>query len=392
MVTEIRPAFRTKVSNNELERRWKAVRQAMKEADIDLLFMQNWTDILGGYVRWFTDMSTKNNYPLSLVFPRDEGMTVIKHGARTIKETETPKGFKRIISVPAIPSLAFSNNFEAEAVVTEFSKYRNLHIGFVGTGFINAATYNYLTKHLDTAKFTDATDLVDNIKAIKSDEEIEHLRELAAAQDATFAYALSVIKPGRRDYEVYADVFHHCLLTGSTAVNLATSSAPAGVAHPRGEPRDNNRVLQEGDQMWILLESNGPSGYFTEIVRNICVGKVYPEMHEQFELTKESHRLTMSMLKPGANPIDIWEANNEFMRKRGYAEEKRLLFHGMGYDMVERPSVQVGETMKIQSGMCIAAHAQVSSPKARASMCDQYIVTTKGNEPLHKTAQKVFVV
>ncbi len=392
MASEDRPRIRTKISRNELERRWKAARQAMKEANLDFLIMQNYTDILGGYVKWFTDRSARQNYPFSLIFARDEDMTIIAHGARVINETGLPAGVKKQIGVPALPSLAFTSNFEAEAMVAELGKYRHSHIGLIGLGHISAATYNYLVKHLNTAKFSDATELVDNIKVIKSEEEIQHLSELAALQDATLEYALTVIKPGRRDLEVYADIMHQCLQTGSSQVNLGVDSGPFGVIPPPPFSGDRNRVLQDGDQIALLIESNGPSGFFTEMLRPICVGRVSSALQEQFEAVKELQKITLALLKPGADPIDIWEANNKFLRKMGYSEEKRLLFHGMGYDMVERPCIQPGETMKIRAGMNIAAHATVSSAKALAVLCENYIVTDKGNICLHKSPQKISVV
>ena len=37
------------ISTSELERRWKAIRTAMDEQDIDVLLMQNNNDHMGGY-------------------------------------------------------------------------------------------------------------------------------------------------------------------------------------------------------------------------------------------------------------------------------------------------------------------------------------------------------
>ena len=53
----------TPISTPELERRWKAVREAMAREKIDVLVMQNNNDHMGGYVRWFTDIPATNGYP-----------------------------------------------------------------------------------------------------------------------------------------------------------------------------------------------------------------------------------------------------------------------------------------------------------------------------------------
>jgi len=385
-----------RISSKELERRWQAVRQAMKEEGLDFLIMQNCTDILGGYVKWFTDMAAHNNYPLTVIFPRDDEITTIQHGARlpegASSSRRNPPGIKKQLTVPMLPSLAYSTTFDAEMAVEELAKYGDSHIGLVGMGFIPAAFYNYITAHLSTAEFSDATDLVDNIKVIKSDEEMRHIRHICALQDATFEYILNRIQPGRRDFEIYADIMHQCLQTGSSQANLLVGSAPAGTAARGHGVQNATRVIEEGDQVFLLIESNGPSGFYAEILRIICLGKVSPELQEQYELAQKTQKVTLGLLKPGTDPMTIWDSTNEFLVSTGNPEERRLLAHGMGYDMVERPAVSPGETMKIQAGMNLALHADITSAKAMAAVCENYLVTESGTECLHKTPQKIFVI
>jgi len=397
MSNEAEVRIRTRISTSELERRWKAVRQAMKESGLDFLVFQNCTDVLGGYVKWFTDMSAAHNYPATVIFPRDDEMTTIWHGPNPPAEPGPPswafRGVKRRISVPVLPSLAFTTTFDAGKVVEELAPYKDCHVGLVGMGFIPASFYKYITEHLSTARFEDATDLVDNIKAIKSDEEIRHLRELAALQDITFEYALTCIKPGKRDRDVYADVLHKCLELGGEQANLMVGSTPVGTAARHTPLHFGNRMIQEGDQVLILIESNGPSGFYTELGRIICLGKVPSELEEVFALAQKAQKVTLDILKPGADPQTIWDANNEFMRSIGYPEETRIYAHGMGYDMVERPSIMPGETMKIQARMNIAVHPSVGNARVLGNVCENYLVAEKGaNECLHKTAQKIFVL
>ena len=59
----------TCVSTAELERRWKAVREQMKERKIDYLVMQTSEEYMGGTVRWFTDFTARHQFPMSVIFP-----------------------------------------------------------------------------------------------------------------------------------------------------------------------------------------------------------------------------------------------------------------------------------------------------------------------------------
>ena len=68
------------ISTAELERRWKAVRAMMRDKGIDFLVMQNHEEYLGGMVRWFTDFAASYQYPMTVIFPVDDEMTVINCG------------------------------------------------------------------------------------------------------------------------------------------------------------------------------------------------------------------------------------------------------------------------------------------------------------------------
>src|SRR3974390_1974354 len=68
------------ISTAELERRWSAVRQAMEREKVDVLLMQNNDDHHGGYVKYFTDFPATSGSPLTVVFPRDDLMSVVSQG------------------------------------------------------------------------------------------------------------------------------------------------------------------------------------------------------------------------------------------------------------------------------------------------------------------------
>jgi Xaa-Pro aminopeptidase len=263
----------------------------------------------------------------------------------------------------------------------------------VGTAFISAAFYHYVTQHLPSAAFTDATDLVDRIKAIKSDEEIALCKRTAALQDEAFQYILTRVIPGRTEIEVFNDCAHKCRELGTSQACFMGSSAQPGKPARLVLPCFANKVIEEGDQFTLLLETNGPGGVWTELQRTICLGQVTPELEAHFELARELQKVTLDLLRPGADPKTIWEANNAFLRSKGYPEERRIYAHSMGYDMVECPGISGEETIKIQARMNMAVHPAVASEKAFGMYCENYLVMeTGGPVCLHQTPQKIFKI
>ena len=127
--------------------------------------------------------------------------------------------------------------------------------------------------------------------------------------------------------------------------------------------------------------------------RIACIGKIPEALEAQYQVAKEAQQVTLDLIKPGADPLEIFDANNDFLRSRGLVEETRLYCHGQGYDLVERPSFQKGETMKVKAGMNIAPHPVILTKEAITIVCDNYIVTETGvSECLHKIAKEIVVI
>ncbi|MBW2064903.1 MAG: aminopeptidase P family protein [Deltaproteobacteria bacterium] len=390
------------ISTQELERRWKAVRQAMEADSIDFLIMQNTNQFLGGYVKWFTDAPAFSGYPTTVVFPREDEMTVINVGPEMDAESRFTdlstkdwalRGVKNRWTAPYFPTIHYTKTLDAELVVELLKSLKDITIGFVGLGQIPAAFHDYIRTNLTSAKFADATDLVDEIKAVKSEEELALIRRTAEIQDIAMEKAFSSIRPGMRDFEIMALAQYTVQKLGSEQQLIMAASAPLGTPCPMLKRHFMNREIKKGDQFTLMIEVNGPGGLYAELGRTCVLGKASDELIEACEVAKEAQKITLDLLKPGADPKEIIKANNEFLRSKGYPEEKRLYAHGQGYDLVERPGIRADEPMKLQANMNITVHPIVGSARVFAWVCDNYFITETGvSDCIHRTPKKIFEI
>ncbi len=393
---EPNPRLNTPISTQELERRWSAVRKAMAEQKVDVLLMQNNNDHMGGYVKYFTDIPAGNGYPQTVVFPKDDGMAVVSQGPFGLDRKLPPegddqfRGVARVLGTPSFASCDYTLDYDAELAAKALVPYGQKTIGVVGRGTMPMSMVDYVRKQFPQAKLVNATDLVDQIKCVKSAEEIALARRTAAIQDAAIDAALKAASPGKKDVEIGAlaeEVIHD--LGGEAGIYLCSSYRPGS---PSGHvPRHiQQRVMREGDVYTLLVETNGPGGFYTEISRTIIFGKASQEMKDEFAFVLEARNFVLGMLKPGASCKDIWNAYNDFMKKHGKPEEARLFFHGQGYDLVERPLVRADEPMPIRANMWFACHPTYFTKNYFATYCDDFLVTEAGVERLHKYPEKIF--
>ena len=385
------------ISTGELERRWKAVRAVMKEQKIDFLLIQNNNDYLGGYLKWFTDMPAVHAYPAGAIFPREDEMTTFWHGSNEPQEAGPEawllRGVKKRISTPIMLSMNYTTTYDGQKVVEELRGYGSCRISFVNEGAMTQGFAGTIRKHLTHATFVDITDEIDEIKAIKSAEELECIRESARIHDEAMKACFAAIRPGVREFEVAAAGRLKCRMLGSEQQFILIGSAPAGKPFPYSSIHAMNRELKQGDQIGILVEATDPAGYYTHLHRIACIGSVSSELQAAFEDAKVAQKVTLDLMKPGADSEDLMRTNNEFLLSRGYPRENRLYAHGQGYDLVERPSFQPDERMKLKAGMNIAPHPVIATKHATAIICDNYIVGEAGvSDCLHTFPKEITVL
>jgi Xaa-Pro aminopeptidase len=387
------------ISTRELERRWDAVRKAMAERKIDALVMQNNNDWLGGYVRWFTDTPLSNGYPRSVIFPACDPMTVVDMGPRGGRRKinggdEINRGVGAIIFTPAFTSVAYTDEYQAELVAEDRRRGGYCDIGWGGAGPMPHKFVTRIERELaGKASFVDATEFVDRLKAIKSKEERDLIRKAAAMQDEIFNRLLEKIRPGMTDNDITALVQYEGRRLGSEQGLFLGSSAPLGQASRFLDRHLQARTLKPGEHFTLLIENNGPGGFYTEIARTIVLGKASNELIDGFESMKEAQANTLRLLKPGASCADIAQSHDDYMRSRNLPPELRLYCHGQGYDLVERPLIRCDETMTVEQHMNLAVHPGYETPSIFAVICDNYLIESGSpGDCLHKTPKQVFEV
>lgn len=375
----------TPIPTRELERRWTATRAAMADAGIDVLVCQSNNDFMGGYPKWLTDVPATQGYADIVIFPRNAGMSVIGQGpfGLDLPGDLARRGVERVLTTPAYASAGYTHAYEAELTATALAPYARGTIGLLGLSTLSHHLVDNLRRTFDHARFVDASDLVDRIKAIKSADEIVVIREVAAMQDRAMAAAFDAFRPGARDRDVTAAAECLALREGSEQGLYMCASSPVGVGVQFRNRHFQNRLAQAGDQIALLIENAGAGGYYCELGRTAVLGRATDAMHMEFAFVLQARAFMLERLRPGAAPADIWREYNAFMREHGRPEEARLHSHGMGYDLVERPLIRFDEPMPLAAGMVVSCHPTYFNDHGLHWACDNYLIGETATERLH---------
>ena len=385
------------VSTAELERRWAAARSYMRDANIEALVVQGSNGYAGtaGYYRWLTGMPSVNSYPHTAILPRDALMTLLQQGDRggeKILDGTVPefRGVGRRLSTPSFPAIEYCSGYDAEIVAAEITGNRYRNVGLVGAFAMYHGFASRLRELLSGVTLVDATQAVDDMKAIKSEEDIAYIRRTAAMQDEVMSKVGRHVRPGMRDFEVTAYGQYLGQLGGSEAGYFLANSAPPGKPTMLRHRPYQGRVIRDGDVFMYQAENTGPGGFFVHLGRIFVLGKAPQALVDAFGAMLEAQRYTVGLLKPGASCRDIFAQYNGYMRARGLPEERRVYCHGQGYEVVERPLIRDDESMTIAANMNIGIHPSLSNDRMFVTVCDNFLTHADGTvERLHKTPQTI---
>ncbi len=382
---------RYSLASHELERRWKAVRERMAAKGIDFLVVQSQQRFAGGYFRWFTDIPGAN-FPISAVFPLDDDMTIIAHGPAAPEPPGNPatwalRGVRERINTPALPNVWWEDAWDAEKAAEVILRKKPKTVGLVGLGNMSGALYLNLLKGLPGVNIVNASDLVDEVRMVKSEEELRLHRESAVLHEMGYTIAKKAIGPGRMAGEAMEEIRHAQVLAGSEEQQISITFGPPDAA-PYSQHNWGNtyirRPFRSGDIINLLIESSAAGGYFYDLRRFLCIGRVPKELHEAYTIAKEARLIMMENLKPGMTPKVALEKNDRFLKSKGFPPETRMAGHGQGLDIGERPVMRPDEPAIMECGMVVSVHPTARTRHMAVCISDTHVITKSGAAPIYK--------
>lgn len=224
---------------------------------------------------------------------------------------------------------------------------------------------------------------------LKTEEEVELLRENNLLVSATLAEVGKHIKPGVTTLELdrIAEEFirSHGAVPGFLGYggfpNTLCVSVNENVVH--GIP--SNYALKEGD---IVSVDCGTimKGFYGDSAYTFGVGEIAPEVEQLLRVTKESLLKGVEQAVAGNRVGDISAAVQAHAEKYGYGVVRELVGHGLGRKMHESPEVpnygRRGTGPLLKEGMVICIEPMINmGSKNVVFERDGWTVRTKDRKP-----------
>jgi Xaa-Pro aminopeptidase len=235
------------------------------------------------------------------------------------------------------------------------------------------ADWERLLNNLPGLNLIDATGLVQGLRMVKSDAEIEKLSHICAIGSATFASVPDLIAEGTPLEEVFRAFRREALLNGADDVPyLVGSSGPGGYEDVIAPP--SRRPLQNGD---ILMLDTGATwdGYFCDFDRNFSIGPADDGSRRAHDVLWRATEAGIAAAKPGNTCRDLFQAMQSVIAEIDDAGgDIGRLGHGLGMQLTEQPSHAAFDETVLTENMVLTLEPSLGYGDKRIMVHEENIV------------------
>ncbi len=263
--------------------------------------------------------------------------------------------------------------------------------------WFTAAAYQSLVANLPKAKFADANVLVNWVRIIKSEQEIEYQRRAGKLAELAIQAAADVIEPGVRQCDVVAEIYRAQIRGTEEFGGDYASIVPM---LPAGENAGAPHLTWSDDKypenIVIAIEIAGcHRRYHSPLARTVCVGKPDPKVTDVANIAVEGLEAALATVKPGIYLEEVEMAFRKVLAKHGMEKEARIGYSmGLNYppDWGEHTaSIRGGDKTVLQPNMTFHCIPGMYFGDFGVSISESFRVTETGHETFANYPRKLIL-
>ena len=262
---------------------------------------------------------------------------------------------------------------------------------------INATVNNYLSELIINKNLNNITPIINDIRMIKSDQELKIARHAGEVAMAMMEGAKSVIGHNVPEYEIalaqaQAGTRKAAELLRShypNSVNMSPNihflaAISSGKDLPKTHHRASTKIVQRGDPIFVCYcGSTNFHRFKLGFDRIFWVEEIRDkDQIKAFEVAVKSQKAALDMLRPGVMAEEVHAAYADTVQSEGYPYPTFRCGRGTGFSFLEEPQLVVGNKTVLQPGMVFAVDGGASAKDFRSQVGDSFIITENGYEQI----------
>jgi Xaa-Pro dipeptidase len=231
----------------------------------------------------------------------------------------------------------------------------------------------------------------DLARAVKSEEELESVRESFRINEDGVRAVVAAYEVGRTEAELMAVAEQVFTAAGTyrTTMDMVLTGESGGAAPEFKFP--SLRRIGENDLLLYGLEIAGPGGHWVEFSRPICAGQPNDATLSALDAYHEYVEAAQRTMKAGAGAHDVHTAVSKPFLDRGFTLG-HVTGHSIGMTMIEHPRVGAGIDVELRENMVVSMHPHAITEDEQTClyMQDTWLVTPDGGRPFSQVPIRIF--
>ena len=212
--------------------------------------------------------------------------------------------------------------------------------------------FNQLKKNFDNYKFLDASQLIWELRNIKSENEVNKIKKIVSIASKVFDSFPNEIHMGMTEIEA-CNIFKKKLIDLGADHTLYMSCASGQGGYDQIICDPTNKKIEDGD---VLIIDTGTTfdGYFCDFDRNFGFGNITNETKDAYAILWEATEKGMQSAKPGVTCADVCNSMLKILKEAGFASNNvGRMGHGLGLQLTEPPSIMPQDKTILKENMII---------------------------------------
>lgn len=257
---------------------------------------------------------------------------------------------------------------------------------------LNFKMYQKLKDNLDLDSFMPLESLVENLRLIKDQSEIEKIKKAVEIADQGFDFLIDFIEPGKTEKEVALELEFFMKRKGgeANAFDFIVASGKRG-ALPHGVASD--KKIETGDLVTIDF-GTVYQGYHSDMTRTIAVGEPEAKLKNIYELVLSAQQKVIREIKAGMSCFEADKIARDFIAEAGYKENfGHGLGHGLGLEIHEGPRLSYSSDSQLKAGMVVTDEPGIYvSGLGGVRIEDDLVITENGCQVLNSAPKELIIL
>ena len=214
--------------------------------------------------------------------------------------------------------------------------------------------YTKMTEELKAAgmkvELVPAEDMVENLRLLKDESEIDTLKKALSIAESTFKHIKSTLKPGMTERQLAWKMEKEIREAGAQSLSFPTIVASgANSALPHAIPSD--RKIKAGEP--VLFDWGAQlDGYCSDISRTVIIGTPDETFKKVFTTVYDAQKMATDAVRPGISSKAVDKIARDHIEKSGFKGKfGHGLGHGTGLAIHEHPRLSPLKETTLESGM-----------------------------------------